>query len=48
MTATISFCGLGSRVRVKVLGSVNSNHNCSIRTFAVIVTLLDLAVYPYA
>ena len=23
----ISFCGLGSRVRVKVLGSVNSYHN---------------------
>ena len=25
--STISFCGLGSRVRVTVLGSVNSNHN---------------------
>ena len=24
---SISFCGLGSRVKVDVLGSVNSNHN---------------------
>ena len=27
MNSTISFCGLGSKVRVEVLGSVNSNHN---------------------
>ena len=26
-TSTISFCGLGSKVRVEVLGSVNSNRN---------------------
>ena len=25
--STMSFCGLGSRVRVEVVGSVNSNHN---------------------